>query len=302
MLGVTILGNNSALPAFNRRPTAQVVTLDDQLFLVDCGEGTQMQFSQYRIRWGRINHIFVSHLHGDHYYGLPGLLNSMSLLQRVNDLHLYGPPELEEILQMQFRVAFTSLSYTLHFHPLTASGLLIDLDRFKVRYFPTQHRIPCFGFRFDQVKPPRRVIAEKAREFGIPAVFMEPLKWGENYTDKSGNVIQNDWVTAPSPPPKSYAYCADTLYTETLLPHIRGVSLLYHEATYLKADHEKARSRYHSTTTDAATLARKAGVQRLLIGHFSSKYELLEPFETETREVFPDAELALEGVTYRVIG
>lgn len=300
MLGVTILGNNSALPAFDRKPTAQVVTLDDQLFLVDCGEGTQMQLSRYRIRWGRINHIFISHLHGDHYYGLPGLLTSMSLLNREHDLQLYGPPELEELLQLQFRVASTSLSYELHFHPLTSSGLLIDEGRFKVGYFPTEHRIPCFGFRFDQVKPPRRVLPEKTREFGIPAAYFEKLKWGADYTDKSGTLIQNEWVTEKGVTPKSYAYCADTLYTETLLPHIQGVSMLYHETTYLQSDQERALSRYHSTTADAARLARKAAVNRLLIGHFSSKYELLAPFEAEAREIFQNTELALEGVTYRV--
>lgn len=300
MLGVTILGNNSALPAFDRKPTAQVVTLDDQLFLVDCGEGTQMQLSRYRIRWGRINHIFISHLHGDHYYGLPGLLTSMSLLNREHDLQLYGPPELEELLQLQFRVASTSLSYELHFHPLTSSGLLIDEGRFKVGYFPTEHRIPCFGFRFDQVKPPRRVLPEKTREFGIPAAYFEKLKWGGDYTDKSGTLIQNEWVTEKGMTPKSYAYCADTLYTETLLPHIQGVSMLYHETTYLQSDQERARSRYHSTTADAARLARKAAVNQLLIGHFSSKYELLAPFEAEAREIFQNTELALEGVTYRV--
>lgn len=300
MLGVTILGNNSALPAFERHPTAQVVTLDDQLFLVDCGEGTQMQLAKYKIRWGRINHIFISHLHGDHYFGLPGFLNSMSLLNRENELHLYAPPELENILKALFEAGQNRSSYPLHFHPITGAAELLKTDRLQVSCFPTQHRIPCYGFRFEQIKPPRKLNPEKAVAYGVPAAFYDRLKWGEDYTTKSGELIRNEMVTDPGVAPKSYAYSADTIYDETLVEWVKGVDLLYHETTYLKDLEERAALRFHSTTIQAATIAQKAGVKKLLIGHFSSKYEKLEQFEQEARAVFPESYLALEGITFKV--
>lgn len=299
MLGVTILGNNSALPAFDRHPTSQVVTLDDQLFLVDCGEGAQIQLARYKIRWGRINHIFISHLHGDHYFGLPGLLNSMSLLNREQDIHLYAPAPLKAMLDLQFEAATTKLSYTLHFHPLEKEGLLLKTDRLSVSTFQTKHRIPCFGFRFEQIKPPRKLIPEKAIEHEVPAAFYDRLKMGEDYLNKKGELIRNEWVTEAARPPKSYAFCADTIFDEELIEKVKGVSLLYHETTYLKDMDDRAAARFHSTTTQAATIAKKAGVKQLLIGHFSSKYDKLDQFETEAREIFPDTQLAIEGVTYK---
>ena len=300
MLAVTILGNNSALPAYDRHPTAQLVTLDDQLFLVDCGEGTQVQLSRYRIRWGRINHIFISHLHGDHYFGLPGFLNSMGLLQREHDLHLFAPAPLKEILDLQFKAANTILPYKLHFHPLVKDEMIIKNDRFQVECFATKHRVECYGFRFQQVKAPRRINPEKAVQHGIPAVFYDRLKYGENYITKDGKVVFNETVTEPAPQPKSYAFCADTLYDEDLIEKIKNVDLLYHETTYLKDLAERAYSRFHSTTWQAATIAKKANVGRLLIGHFSSKYDKLDIFQIEAREVFEDTDLAIEGVTYKV--
>jgi len=300
MLGVTILGNNSALPAFDRHPTSQVITLDDQVFLVDCGEGTQMQLARYRIRWGRINHIFISHLHGDHYFGLPGFLNSMGLLNREHDLHLYAPAPIMHILDLQFEAARTRLSYTLHFHALEQEGLLVKSDRWQVSCFATKHRIPCFGFKFEQVKPPRRLNPELAVRYEIPASFYDRLKMGEDYSNKKGELIKNNWVTDEAPKAKSYAFSADTIYDEELIDKIRGVDLLYHETTYLKDLVERAAARFHATTVQAAAIAQKAGVGRLLIGHFSSKYDRLEQFEAEAREVFPNTSLALEGVTYRV--
>lgn len=299
MLAVTILGNNSALPAYDRHPTSQLVTLDDHLFLVDCGEGTQVQLSKYRIRWGRINHIFISHLHGDHYFGLPGFINSMGLLHRENDLHLFAPAPLQEILDLQLKAAATILPYQLHFHPLQEEGVLVKTDRFKISCFTTKHRIPCWGFRFDQVKAPRRVNPEKAIRHEVPASFYDRLKQGEDYLTKTGQLILNDWVTEPAPKPQSYAYSADTLYDEELIDKVREVDILYHETTYLKDLNERAASRFHSTTTQAACIAKKANVGRLLIGHFSSKYDKLDIFQEEACEVFPNTDLALEGVTYK---
>lgn len=300
MLGVTILGNNSALPAFERHPTSQLVTLDDQLFLVDCGEGTQMQLAKYKIRWGRINYIFISHLHGDHYFGLPGFIHSMGLLHREHDLHLFAPPLLKDILDLQLNAGNTVLPYNLHFHPLQHEGLLVKTDKFQVHCFATKHRVPCWGFKFEQVKAPRKVNPEKALHHEVPASFFDNLKWGSNYTTKKGDLILNEWVTDPAVKPKSYAYSADTLYDEELVEKVKKVDMLYHETTYLKDLADRAFSRFHATTVQAASIAKMAKVGRLLIGHFSSKYEKLDIFEQEAREIFQNTDIALEGVTYHI--
>jgi ribonuclease Z len=300
MLAVTILGNNSALPAFDRHPTAQVVTMEDQIFLVDCGEGTQMQMAKYKIRRSKINHIFISHLHGDHYFGLIGLLTSMGLLGRSQDMHIYAPPVLEDIIGLQLKVADIHLPYPLHFHPLEKEGVLVRESKFEVSCFPVYHRIECWGFKFREVRPFRRVNPEKARQYGVPSSFFDRLKWGESYMTKDGQLVENGWVTEPAAPARSYAYAADTLYDPRIIESVKGVDLLYHETTYLKDLSEQAIRRFHSTTAQAATVATQAGVHRLLIGHFSSKYEKLQAFELEAREVFPNTDLALEGVTYRI--
>jgi ribonuclease Z len=299
VLAVTILGNNSAVPAFDRHPSAQVITMDEHLFLVDCGEGTQMQMSKYKIRRSKINHIFISHLHGDHYFGLAGLITSMGLLGRIHDLHLYAPKEMQDIFDLQFRVADTKLPYNLIFHHLLEEGVIARDPRFEVTCFRVHHRIDCWGFKFNQIKPTRKVLPDKARQFDIPASFFDRLKWGEDYLNQ-GETIKNEWVTEAAVRGKSYAYSADTLYHEDLIEKIQGVDLLYHEATYLKDLEDRAVKRFHSTTVQAATIAKKAAVGRLLIGHFSSKYEKLDEFQREAGEIFPNAELALEGVTYRV--
>ena len=300
MLAVTILGNNSAIPAFDRHPTAQVVTLDDHLFLIDCGEGTQTQMNKYKIRRSRINHIFISHLHGDHYFGLIGLITSMGLLGRHQDLNLYGPAPLIDIFNMQLQVADTQLSFKLIFHPLLEEGILVKETRFEVNCFRVFHRIECWGFIFRQVRPPRRVNPEKARISGVPSSFFDRLKWGEDYETQQGVMIPNMEVTDMAPQPKSYAYSADTVFNPELAAKVSGVDMLYHETTYLKDLEERAVKRYHCTTVQAATIAQLAGVTKLLIGHFSSKYEKLDEFERESREVFPNTNLALEGVSYLV--
>ena len=300
MLAVTILGNNSALPAFDRHPTAQVITMEDHLFLVDCGEGTQMQMAKYKIRRSKINHIFISHLHGDHYFGLIGLLTSMGLLGRTQDMHLYAPRTLEDIIELQLKVADIRLPYPLHFHPLQTEGPILQEPRFEVRCFPVYHRIECWGFCFREIRPLRRINPGKAREYDVPASFFDRLKWGESYLRRDGVLIDNALVTEPATKARSYAYTADTLFDKRVAQCVQGVDLLYHETTYLKELGEQAGRRFHSTTEQAASIAREAEVKRLLIGHFSSKYEKLQPFELEAREIFPNTDLAQEGVTYRV--
>lgn len=300
MFAVTILGNNSALPAYDRHPTAQVVTLNDQLFLIDCGEGTQMQMARYKIRRSKINHIFISHLHGDHYFGLIGLLTSMGLLGRDNPLHLYAPAPLEKIITLQLEAASTTLPFTLHFHPVTRPGQILDNPKFSVEAFATQHRIPCFGYIIREKRNPRRIHKEKVVAYNIPAAFYDQLKQGADYVTKDGTVIQNELVTLPNLAPRSYAFCADTIYDEQIAETVRGVNLLYHETTYLADQAERAASRFHTTTAQAAAIASKAGAEKLLIGHFSSKYETLDAFLAETKQFFPQTQLATEGTTFLI--
>ena len=300
MFGVTILGNNSALPAYDRHPTAQVVTLNDQVFLIDCGEGTQIQMSRYKIRRSKIHHIFISHLHGDHYFGLIGLITSMGLLGREHELNIYAPPPLREILQMQLEVASTHLPYSIHYHDLQDEGIIVDSPKFSVSCFSTQHRIPCWGFIIREKKKPRKIDKDKVHTNQIPAAYYECLKNGDDYETKEGKIIPNEMLTIPNKLPRSYAFCADTIFDERISDITKDVSLLYHETTYLKDLTERAHSRFHSTTHQAGTIAKKAGVEKLLIGHFSSKYEDLHAFLNETKEVFEQTELAIEGVTYLI--
>jgi ribonuclease Z len=300
MLAVTILGNNSAVPAFDRHPTSQVVTLDGNNYLVDCGEGTQIQMINYKIRRGRISHIFISHLHGDHYFGLIGLINSFSLLGHQQELHVFGPAPLKEIIDMQLKVADTQLCYPLHIHTISGAATLLDNEQVTVKCFPTNHRIECYGFVFMQKKQPRKLDPVRAQSYDIPIPFYNNLKDGEDYTRPDGTIIKNELVTHPAVPGKVYAFCADTKYDEKLIEHIRDADLIYHETTYLDNFRERAESRFHSTTRQAATIALKAGVKKLLIGHFSSKYDTLDEFQAEAREIFPNTELALEGVAYKV--
>ena len=300
MLALTILGNNSAVPAFDRHPTSQVVTMDGDLFLVDCGEGTQIQMIKYRIRRSKISRIFISHLHGDHYFGLVGLINSFGLLNHLQDLHIYAPSPLQEIIEWQLKVASTTLPYKLYFHSIRGEETLADEEKYIVKCFPTNHRIECYGFCFHQKKGRRKLVVEKAQEYEIPIAFYDKLKDGEDYTAKNGERVRNEWVTEEGLPGKTYVYCADTKYDESIIPHIQGADLIYHETTYLDILQQRAADRFHSTTKQAALIAKKANVKKLLIGHFSSKYDSLEEFETEARQVFLNTELALEGVSYKV--
>jgi ribonuclease Z len=300
MLSVTILGNNSAVPAFNRHPTSQVVTHDGNNYLVDCGEGTQIQMIKYKIRRGRISHIFISHLHGDHYYGLVGLINTFGLLSHKQELHVYGPAPLQQIVEMQLKVADNTMPYPLHFHTITENATLVDNERITIKCFRTQHRIECYGFSFEEKEGKRKLLIEKIRKLNIPISFYGSLQNGLDYITPKGKTIKNDTVTAPPGKGKKYAFCADTRYDEGMIEHIYDFDTIYHETTYLDNMRDRAAERFHSTTKEAATIAQKAMVKKLLIGHFSSKYSTLEAFQQEAREVFPNTDLAIEGVTYEV--
>jgi len=300
MLAVTILGNNSAIPAYNRHPTAQVVQNAEQSFLIDCGEGTQMQMIKYKIRNNKINHIFISHLHGDHYFGLIGLLTSMGLLARKHELHLYAPEVLKEIIDLQLKVASAHLPYQLHFHPLKEEGLILDDKKIIVECFKVKHRIECWGFLFKEKKHPRKIDKEAVKKYNVPTTFYERLHMGEDFIGENNTVIKNNLLTSSVSAVKTYAYCADTIYDEELIDKIKNIDLLYHESTYLQALQHKAASRFHSTSAEASTIAKKAAVKKLLLGHFSSMYESLEEFKTEACSIFENTELALEGICYLI--
>ena len=300
MLVLTILGNNSAIPAFGRHPTAQVLQTDNDSFLIDCGEGTQTQLTKYKIRRSKITAIFISHLHGDHYFGLIGLITSMSLLGRTQPLNIYGPTALEQIINLQLSVANTTLSFPLYLHSLTEEKVIFDNNKITIECFRVQHRIECWGFLFNEKKKPRKVDADRARSYEIPEAYFGKLQQGEDYATKMGTIIPNVEVTVAATKAKRYAYCADTIFDKDLVPKIKEVDVLYHEATYLKDLEERAASRYHSTTHQAATIAKLGDVKKLIIGHFSSKYETVDDFLKEAKEVFENTELGLEGICYRI--
>ena len=300
MLALTVLGNNSAIPAWDRNPTAHVLQSLDEAYLIDCGEGTQLQMSKYKIRRSRINHIFISHLHGDHYYGLIGLITSMSLLSRTQPLYLHAPAALEQIINLQLAVADTKLSYHLIFIAILEEGIIVDNNKIIVEAFKVQHRIECWGFLFTEKKNLRRIDIKRVQAFEIPKSFYENLQKGADYTTKKGTIIPNKEVTIDGLKPKTYAYCADTIYDEGLVDKIKSVDLLYHETTYLKDLHERAADRFHSTTVQAANIAKLGNVKKLIIGHFSSKYEILDEFLVEATAVFENTELAIQGVSYRI--
>jgi ribonuclease Z len=300
-LKVTILGNNSALPAFGRHPTAQAVSVYGEVLLIDCGEGTQSQMQRYGLRWRSMHHIFISHLHGDHYFGLPGLVNSMSLLGRTAPLHLYAPADLKPILDAILKVADTILTYPLYFHELPeGTALLVDDPSFSVTCFAVDHRIQCHGFLVERKTRGRKLLPAKCGEYGIPSEFYESLKQGNDYTKEDGEVVKNECVTEDGPVPKKYAYCADTIFTDKFLEVIKGSDTVYHECTYLDNDRVKAAARYHSTAAQAAELAKMAGAKQLLLGHFSSKYKDLDPFREEASAIFPNVFVSIEGIAYEV--
>lgn len=300
MFSITILGNNSAIPAFGRNPTAQVLQLDGLSFLIDCGEGTQMQLSKYKVKRSKISHVFISHLHGDHFFGLMGLLTSMGLQNRTQPLHIHGPAMLRDIINMQLSASDTDLPYTIHFHALGADGIIADTEQATVESFQVRHTISCWGFIFREKKKPRKLLPERLQAYGVPHDFFEALQSGADYRHPKGTLVPNEELTVANARSRSYAFCADTIYDPSLAEKIKNVDVLYHETTYLKDHEKKAALRFHSTTVQAAAIAQKANAGKLLIGHFSSKYEYLDEFLAETKAIFPATELALEGACFPI--
>lgn len=268
--------------------------------LIDCGEGTQMQLLRYKAKVSKIHHIFISHLHGDHVFGLIGLINTMNLSGRTEDLYVYGPYKLSEMITIQMRVTNTNLKFSIHFNVVDRHQpqLLLDHPLSTVHSIPLDHGIDCSGFLFKEKEKPRRINKEKLDpELSVGDIL--DLKAGKDLFYADGSLrYTNEALTLAPRKSRSYAYCSDTRYNEAILEYITGVDLLYHEATFMHDEVEKARERYHSTTVEAATMAAKAKAGKLIIGHYSSKYKSLEPILQEAQAIFPDTLLALEGQDY----
>src|SRR5258706_687280 len=299
---VTILGSSSATPIYNRHPSAQVLNVHERFFLLDCGEGTQMQLQRYKIRFSRINHIFISHLHGDHYLGLMGLLSTMHLQGRTSEMHLFGPKELQHITDLQLEYSQTVLRYPLTFHAVNTSvkKIIFEDDSLAVSSIPMNHRIDCCGFLFNEKEGLRKLIPEKLVQYKIPYTLYPDLKRGADYTDETGNTIPNHELTIPPSRARSYAYCSDTLFDETISNYVEGADLLYHESTFSDELLDRAKETFHSTASQAATIAKMAGVKSLLIGHFSARHKDVSPLLAEAKKIFPSTALALESEKFSI--
>ena len=297
---VTILGSSSATPIFNRNPTAQILNINEKLYLVDCAEGTQQQMLRFDVKASRIDHIFISHLHGDHYLGLVGLLSSLHLNGRKKALKLFCPPQLKEIVDLQLRVSETTLHYPIEYVFTSDENgtIILDNQDITVETIPLDHRIPTTGFLFKQKKRLRKLIKEKLEELDIPVQYYTALKKGRDYEAQDGTIYKNDTLTLDSDEPKSYAYCSDTLYTGKYFNQIDSATLLYHEATFLNDMLDRANQTHHTTALQAGEVAVQTHAQKLIIGHFSARYKTLDELLAEARSVFPNTELALEGKTF----
>lgn len=299
---ITILGSGSAAPTLRNYPSAQIIELGNEYYLVDCGEGTQYRLLEQRIRPGRLKGIFITHLHGDHYFGLFGLLTSLSLGQRSEDLHLFGPRGLNEIIREIFRQSDTRLSYLLHFHEIDSNQptTIFETSLFSVCAFPLRHRISCTGFLFKEKAGSRKLIKEKLTP-EMNHDHFKMLKEGLDVRDKNGTLLYSylDYTLAPHQP-RSYAYCSDTVYLPALAEYLKGVDCIYHEATFREDQHERALKTFHSTALQAATIAKEAGAARLLIGHLSSRYHDPALSVEEARTIFAETYFAEEGTSYEI--
>ena len=293
---IKILGASAAVPTSLRHTTTQVLQYRNKWFLLDCAEGAQMQIRRHKVPLMKINHIFISHLHGDHYLGLPGLLFTKHLLGRTKKLHVYSPPGLREIIELQYKISELKPSFDIEYHEIEEGEALIFEDKdLQVYTLKMKHRIPTFGFLFVEKERERNIIKRKISKYDIPVEVIPQIKKGADFLTEQGTVVPNSELTLPPPPTRKYAFCSDTAYTEEFLDQIRGVDLLYHEATFLHDKADIAREKMHSTTIEAANLARKAGVKRLLLGHYSARYKELDDFLEEAKAVFPDTIIAEEG-------
>ena len=299
---INILGCGSALPTTRHLATSQIVDLRDKLYMIDCGEGTQVQMRRMRVRFGRLAHIFISHLHGDHCFGLPGLISTLGMLGRTGELVVHGPKEVETYLRPVMDLFCRGMEFEVRFNPVdTRSHSLVMEDRsLSVYSIPLKHRIPTCGYLFAEKPKEAHIIREMTDFYQVPVRCMKDIKQGQDYVTPEGEVVPNSRLTRPAAPPKRYAFCSDTAYNRSIIPIIEGADLLYHEATFAECDLARAKETFHSTARQAAEIARDAHVKRLVIGHYSARYEDLSELHREAEAVFPGTKLGNEGTVIPV--
>lgn len=297
---LSILGCYSATPRIIAHTTSQVLETRGHLFLIDCGEGTQVELRRHKIKFNQIKHIFISHLHGDHYFGLVGLISTFRLLTRETDLHIYGPKGLKEVITLQMKLANSWTNFKLIFHELSSksSDLIYEDEKVSVHTIPLDHRVYTNGFLFKEKPFERKLDIDKAEALNIDKAYFRKLKQGDDVVNEQGRIIPNAEVTFEGHQPKSYAFCSDTAYKEDIIPIIKGVDVLYHESTFMDSHEHLCAKTKHSTAKQAATIALKANVKQLILGHYSTRYGSLEGFKEEAETVFKTVLLAEDGKVF----
>ena len=299
---VNILGCGSALPTTRHFASSQVVNIREKLFMIDCGEGAQLQLRRSKLKFSRLNHIFISHLHGDHCFGLMGLISTFGLLGRTATLHIYAHKELEKLLAPQLEFFCKGMSYSVEFHAIdpTKAAVIYDGRSVTISTIPLKHRIPTCGFLFQEKQTPNHIIRDMVDFYKIPVFELNRIKNGEDYVTPDGTVVPNHRLTTPSDPARSYAYCSDTICLKNIIPLIKGVNLLFHEGTFAQADAARAKETFHTTAMQAAEIARDAEVKQLLIGHFSARYEDESILLKEAQSIYPNTLLAKENLNITI--
>ena len=295
---VNILGCGSALPTTRHYSSSQVVNIREKLFMIDCGEGTQLQLRRSKLKFTRLNHIFISHLHGDHCFGLMGLISTFGLLGRTATLHIYAHEDLEKLLAPQLEYFCKGMTYEVAFHSINPNQaeVIYDDRSVSVTTIPLKHRIPTCGFLFQEKQTPNHIIRDMVDFYRVPVFELNRIKNGEDYVTPDGTVVPNHRLTTPSDPPRSYAYCSDTAYLKSIVPQIKGVDLLFHEGTFAQCDAARAKETYHTTAAQAAEIALEAEAKQLVIGHFSARYEDESILLKEAQSIFPSTLLAKENL------
>ncbi|MFE3871700.1 ribonuclease Z [Flavobacterium sp. ZS1P70] len=297
---LTILGCYAATPRTFTNPTSQILEIKNRLFLIDCGEGTQVQLRKNKIRFSKINHIFISHLHGDHFFGLVGLVSTFTLLNRTTDLHIYGPKGIKEIIKLQLRLSNSWTNYGLFFHELeSAEGeVIFEDEKVLVKTIPLKHRIYTNGFLFQEKIGARKINLDAVQNYEIDTCYYQKIKSGKDITLLDGRVIENEKLTFDPVPAKNYAFCSDTAYDESIIPIIENIDVLYHESTFLQSEENLAKKTLHSTAKEAAMIAFKSNAKQLILGHYSTRYENITFFKEEAETIFPEVLLADDGKSF----
>ncbi|TDT37177.1 ribonuclease Z [Maribacter spongiicola] len=297
---LTVLGCYAATPRTLTNPTSQILEINNHMVLIDCGEGTQVELRRHKIKFSRINHIFISHLHGDHFFGLPGFISTMRLLGREKELHVYGPKGIKEAITLLLKLGDSWTNYPLLFHELSSkeSELVFEDAKISVTTIPLDHRIYTNGYLFREKVGKRKLNIATAEEYGIDKAYYQNIKNGKDITLDNGEIIANSELTFDPPKPKSYAFCSDTIYDESLAAKIKDVDVLYHESTFLESEAELATKTKHATAMQAAKVAKVANVKTLVLGHYSTRYKSIELFKEEASTIFENVLLADDGKSF----